>query len=241
MWRKAARFPATLTNIVAEPASATTLAQLKQLTADVVGGPNRKVVGKVHAQYADGEFTYRLEWTGDKADVQELGWAIHMPKNCDRFSWDRAARWTVYPDHHIGRPTGTATPDPINVPYTRMDRTDAFDFNSTKYDCNWASLADKVGAGLRVEFAAKQRFHCRAGVAEGTQGYVLFVNQQVCPPDDLSKPVARFGSTITKNRTQPMQVALRQSGRQSHATALLEAKAGAPLPVEQPEGRPKDR
>jgi hypothetical protein len=70
-----------------------------------------------------------------------------------------------------------------------MDRADAFDFNSTKYNCKWASLTDAGGAGLRVGFDSKHRFHCRAGVAEGGQGYVLFVNQQVSPPDDISKPV----------------------------------------------------
>lgn len=189
LWRKVTRFPARLTNTVVGPASATTLANLKQLDADVVGGPDGKVVGRVHAQYTEGEFAYRLEWTGDKADVQELGWAFPMPKGCDRFSWDRAARWTVYPEHHISRATGTATPDTMNVPYTRMDRVDAFDFNSTKYNCNWASLTDAAGTGLRVGFDSKHRFHCRAGVADGSQGYVLFVNQQVSPPDDLSKPV----------------------------------------------------
>jgi hypothetical protein len=188
-WRKVTRFPAHLANIVLEPASATTLAQLKQLSADVVGGPEVKVVGRVHAQYANGEFSYRLEWTGDKTEVQELGWAFPMPKDCDRFSWDRAARWTVYPEHHISRATGTATPDTMKVPYTRMDRVDAFDFNGTKYDCNWASLTTAAGTGLRVEFDSKQRFHCRAGVGVGAQGYTLFVNQQVSPPDDLSKPV----------------------------------------------------
>jgi hypothetical protein len=77
----------------------------------------------------------------------------------------------------------------MNVPYTRMDRVDAFAFNSTKYDCNWASLTGAAGTGLRVGFDSKQRFHCRAGLVDGGQGYVLFVNQQVSPPDDLNKPV----------------------------------------------------
>jgi hypothetical protein len=77
----------------------------------------------------------------------------------------------------------------MNVPVTRMNRVDAFDFNSTKYDCNWASLTTAAGAGLRAEFDPKQRFHCRAGVADGGHGYTLFVNQQVSPPDDISKPI----------------------------------------------------
>jgi hypothetical protein len=72
-----------------------------------------------------------------------------------------------------------------------MDRPDAYDFNSTKYDCNFASLTDGGGDGLRVEFDARQRFHCRGGVSEDKSRHVLFVNQQVSPPDDLSSNVVR--------------------------------------------------
>lgn len=188
-WREVKRFPASLTNVVKDPPNATTLAELKQLTADVVGGTNSTVVGKIHAQFANGEFSYHLDWTGRNANVQELGWVFEMPGDCNHFSWNRAARWTVYPPHHIGRATGTATPDSMNVPLTRMDRADAFDFNSTKYDCNWASLTSKAGKGLRVEFDPQQRFHCRGGIANASRQYVLFVNQQVSPPDDISKNV----------------------------------------------------
>jgi hypothetical protein len=78
----------------------------------------------------------------------------------------------------------------MDVPYTKMERPDAYDFNSTKYDCNWASLTNSAGDGLRVEFDESQRFHCRGGVSED-EGHVLFVNQQVSPPDDLSTPVVR--------------------------------------------------
>ncbi len=196
-WREVLRYPAHLTNVVMEPASAAALADFRQLTADVVAGTNSQVVGKIHAQFAGNEFSYRLEWNGANADIQELGWAFHLPRSCDHFSWDRAARWTVYPDHHIGRPTGTATPDSMNVPLTRMDRADAYDFNSTKYDCNWATLATASGAGLRVEFDPQQRFHCRGGAADA--GYVLFVNQQVSPPDDISKPdVADYYLTLKR-------------------------------------------
>ena len=60
---------------------------------------------------------------------------------------------------------------------------------STKYDCNWASLTTAGGAGLRAEFDPHQRFHCRAGSANGGGGYVLFVNQQVSLPNDFTQPV----------------------------------------------------
>lgn len=183
-WREVLRFPSHLSNVVSEPTSATSLTQLKQLTADVVGGTNNQVVAKLRASYANGEFTYQLDWTGVLADVQELGWAFQLPKSCDHFSWDRAARWTVYPPRHIARIAGTATPDTMHATYTRMDRPDAFDFNSTKYDCNWAGLTTANGVGLRVEFDAGKRFHCRGGATAGG-GYTLFVNQQVSPADDF--------------------------------------------------------
>jgi hypothetical protein len=189
VWRKVTTFPSSLTNVVVEPATATTLAQLTHLTADIVGGTKNELVGHLEARYESGEFTYNLKWTGSREEVHELGWTFEMPNDCDHFSWDREARWTIYPDHHIGRAIGTATPDSMNAQVTRMDRPDAFDFNSTKYDCNWASLTTAAGAGLRAEFDPQQRFHCRAGLADDGHGYTLFVNQQVTPPDDISKPI----------------------------------------------------
>jgi beta-galactosidase len=189
LWKDVDRFPAHLTNTVVEPASANSLAQLKHLKADVIGGTNSQIVGKLRAEYAGGEFSYQLDWTGAAADVQELGWAFELPQDADHFTWHRAARWTVYPDSHISRITGTATPDSMKGHLTKMDRAGMFDFNSTKYDCNWASLTSASGTGLRVEFNSKQRFHCRAGGRGEHLGYVLFVNQQVSLPDDFTRPV----------------------------------------------------
>ena len=188
-WLESLRFPAHLANVVTEPANVAMLAQLKDLSADVLDAKNGQVSGHLHARFADGRFSYRLEWAGDEADVQVFGWTFRMPKSCDHFSWDRAARWTVYPSHGIGRAAGTATPDSMNVSFTRMDRPDAFDFNSTKYDCNWASLTTAAGDGLRLGFQPEQRFHCRAGTVDGGEGFALFVNQHVSPPDDVSKGV----------------------------------------------------
>ncbi len=186
-WSYVLHFPAQLTNIVLAPPSATTLSEFQQLDADVLAGEKHRMSGHIHAQFNNGVFSYRLDWTGASNEVQELGWTFEMPSDCDHFSWDRHARWTIYPNTSIERADGTATHDSMNVPLTRMDRPDAFDFNSTKYDCNWASLTTAAGAGLRVEFSSKQRFHCRGGIAAGHKGYLLFVNQQVSPPDDISK------------------------------------------------------
>jgi hypothetical protein len=111
-----------------------------------------------------------------------------MPTNTDQFSWNRAARWTVYPPSSIARGAGTATPDSTNADYTRMDLPNDFDFNSTKYDCNWASLTSASGSGLMVGFSPTQRFHCRAGGGNGGK-YLLYVNQTVSLPNDFTTQV----------------------------------------------------
>ena len=58
---------------------------------------------------------------GHPFDVQEFGWAFALPAQCDHFTWDRKAIWTWYPETHIGRPHGTATPDStVPSPVTRQ-------------------------------------------------------------------------------------------------------------------------
>lgn len=142
-------------------------------------------VGHLQATWEGNQFTYRVDWTGKKSDIQELGWTFTMPLRFDRFSWKRQAPWSVYPDDHIGRPQGTALPDSAKVHILNWSRADAFDFNSTKYDCDWASLTDGRRRGLRIEFAPGQRHQCRAGFA-GDGAYTLVVNKQTSPPQDIS-------------------------------------------------------
>lgn len=187
LWRAVTWYESTLTNVVLDPPSAASLGQLKQMTADIIGSTNAHIVGHLRTSFDGGQFSYRIEWTGPAAAVQELGWRFSTPQDCDHFSWNRAARWTVYPDTDIGRAEGTATPDSMDAQLTRMDRPDAFDFDSTKYDCNWAALTTAQGEGMRVGFDPKQRFDCRAGRDAKGRGYVLFVNQYVSIPDDTDK------------------------------------------------------
>jgi hypothetical protein len=188
-WTMTHRYPAYLTGVVLTPADATTLVQLKAMTATIMGGASDQVLGTVQAGFTNNVFSYKLTWTGPSSDVQELGWAFQMPTNDDHFSWDRNARWTIYPSFDIGRADGTATPDSTNEDITHVERPDAFDFNSTKYDCNWATLTTAAGDGLRAEFSPQQRFDCRAGATADGQNYLLYVNQQVSPPDDISSSV----------------------------------------------------
>lgn len=203
-WRSAVRSAAQLTNIAVVRAGQGTTASLAQqaalyamklgevsaMEADLVWAddPTSKVVGHVRGELSGGKFSYQVTWSGDKTDIQELGWIFTMPKACERFSWDRKGYWSYYPENHIGRLRGTAKPDSMQADVTKVSRPDAFDFNSTKYNCNWATLADEAGKGLGVRFTSTSRHHCRSGNAEDG-GYVLVVNKQCSPPRDISSNV----------------------------------------------------
>jgi hypothetical protein len=151
--------------------------------------PQAQISGHLRAEIAGADFKYEVAWNDKKADIQELGWIFNMPLTSDHFSWDRRGYWSYYPDDHVGRLHGTATPDSAKgVHVSLAPRPDAFDFNSTKYNCNWATLTDASGKGLRVNFASDDMQHCRAG--QGFDGSnLLFVNQQCSPPRDISSSV----------------------------------------------------
>jgi beta-galactosidase len=192
-WRRADRFHGNLANLRIQPGSAADeeaikLSQVQTLDADIVFTNNTSLKGHVHAALDHGRFSYRIDWDSPKADVQELGWIFEMPKAFDRFSWNRDGTWTVYPKDHIGRNEGTATPDSARVNVLDWERPDAFDFNSTKYNCNSASLTDRKGKGLAVAFDSTDRHQCRGGFA-GDGGYTLIVNRQTSPPQDISSNV----------------------------------------------------
>lgn len=186
--RKSGHSYGQLTNLKQGPAGKL-LGDVRSMEADVVLDTNpAKVVGHVRATFDGGKFGYQIDWIGPKADIQELGWVFDMPKSFDHFSWKRQAVWSVYPAKHIGRPTGTALPDTANVHVSDVTRPDAFDFNSSKYRCDWASLTDASGHGLKVEFAAEDRHQVRGGFGSDG-GYELIVNKQSSPPRDLSSNV----------------------------------------------------
>lgn len=167
------------------------LAEIRALEADVVMvEPPSKKVARVRAEYHAGAFSYRLTWVSNRAQIQELGWMFELPKTWDHFSWNRQALWSWYPSTHIGRPEGTATPDSAKVNFTHYTRPDAFDFNSTKYDCHWARLADAGGRGLGIMAAGDKRPHCRGDFSPAGD-FRLVVNRYCCPPHDISSGTVR--------------------------------------------------
>jgi hypothetical protein len=74
---------------------------------------------------------------------------------------------------------------------SNWSRPDAFDFVSTKYNCDWATLTGADASGLAVAFAPDQRHHVKGAIldqAQGGNGYALVVNRQCSPPRDISTP-----------------------------------------------------
>lgn len=168
--------------------------------------PQHEIVGHVHTDFHGGDFSYKLEWTkpnakpaanarnnrrapaGGATDVQEFGWTFEASAADDHFSWNRQGYWSYYPPENINRTTGTATPDSADVDITKMTRPDSFDFDSTKYNCNWAMLAEPMGRGIGVTFTPATRHHVRAGTAADGR-HLLVVNKYCCPPRDISSNI----------------------------------------------------
>lgn len=184
------------------------LSSVSTMDAELVLGDDKQanVVGHVHVVVKDGNFSYRLEWTKPDpkppaarrgnvrkpaqgtTDVEEFGWIFDVPASDDHFSWHRQGHWSYYPPDNIARLSGTATPDSAEVDITKLTRPDAFDFDSTKYNCDWATLAGRSGQGIAVTFAPDARHHVRAGTAANGER-LLVVNKYCCPPRDISSSV----------------------------------------------------
>lgn len=180
------RCRASLRNVKIKPGNSASMAlgDVTSLDADIwLNTDPPGFAGHLHAQFAGGEFSYKIDWTGPDIWIQELGWTFEMPNSYDHFSWKREAIWSYYPDTNIGRPMGTATPDSANGHVTKVDRPDAFDFNSSKYNCDWASLTNADGSGLCIQFDPDQRHAVRGGFGENGS-YTLVVNKQCSPPHE---------------------------------------------------------
>jgi hypothetical protein len=175
-------------------------ANVRSLEADVLLGGSTNVA-HLHAENKNGKLSYHVKWTGHNADVYELGWKFQMPKGAASFSWDRHAKWSYYPPKHIGRPEGTARPDTARAQLTKWDRPDAFDFNTTKFNCNWASMAIGQGRAVTVAFSPGERHHCRGNI-EADGSCSLVVNRCYSPPDDISTKIVPDLYTHLKNKDE---------------------------------------
>jgi beta-galactosidase len=212
-WKRLVRASGQLVNLKVQKAGgspttmdeaallATPFADVRSVDADVVLQAGAIATGHVHAELADGKMSFSFIWSGEKSDIYDLGWIFRVPKGIDRFSWSRQSVWSYYPPDHIGRPTGTATPDSTRVELTKVNRPDAFDFNSTKFNCDWASLTDAEGRGLCVVFSSEQRQDVRGGFAPDGS-CTLIVNRCYSPPRDISSSIVPDLYTVLKKGDQ---------------------------------------
>jgi len=136
-------------------------------------GPWIKVEGAYNE--ADIILTYRMDSVGlvhieyqliTKTDIdpRQIGLVFGIPMDYQLLSWDRIAQWTVYPEDHIGRPSGWAKPFPagagnlfkfgVKPEWTwSSDQTPmgSNDFRATREKIKWAELANGDSRGIRIE------------------------------------------------------------------------------------------
>lgn len=130
----------------------------------------------VEGQYQEAKGSFRIRLSSDGAftidyhfvcqkniEARQVGIVLDLPERCDRLSWQRDVRWTVYPEDHIGRPAGntTSTRDarwPASAPDGRPTWPWAYDetplgtndFRATRTGIRHVALADETGCGLDV-------------------------------------------------------------------------------------------
>lgn len=131
---------------------------------------------RIAGRYQEAEGTFRICLNGNgvmdvayhfvsrkKIEARQVGIVFDFPNRCGRLEWERNARWTVYPQDHIGRPVGTTTCTresrwPPVAPGERPSWPWAYDespmgtndFRATRTAIRHLSLTDETGCGLEM-------------------------------------------------------------------------------------------
>jgi beta-galactosidase len=154
-------------------------------------GKNGNVVFvEVSGSYNEAEFNLRYSFDSSnlvtidysilaREDInpRQIGLIFTMPRKFDHLSWSRKGQWSIYPDNHIGRTEGSATPFPngmreANVfgdkpDWTWEEDTHAMgsnDFRATRDRLYSAELVDQSGSGVRT-------------LSDGTGAFRAFVDE----------------------------------------------------------------
>ena len=106
----------------------------------------------------DYQFVSRID-----IDPRQIGLVMGLSREFELFSWNRIAQWTVYPEYHIGRPTGWAKPFsnektnqfrfgvkpqwPWSADQTSMGSND---FRATRENIKWAELSNESSQGIHI-------------------------------------------------------------------------------------------
>jgi len=124
----------------------------------------------------DGSLDVRYEFTASEdINPRQAGLVFSVPSSGRVLSWFRKGFWSSYPEWHIGRTSGTATPFPqeafyIKMPGVRPEGDWKFDanslgtndFRSTKNNIYWAALTSRGGTGIAAVSDGKQSFRSYA-------------------------------------------------------------------------------
>ena len=137
----------------------------------------------------DGSLTLDYDFTvteKGQCDPRQIGVVFRLPRECDTLTWRRNAKWSAYPDDHIGRAQGTATAFVKGVPISLLagprvlptwswsaDATPngSNDFRSTKMNVYEAALLSPSGHGLRL--LADGSSHVRCWVLENSANLLV--------------------------------------------------------------------
>ncbi len=107
----------------------------------------------------------------EDVNPRQIGLIFSMPGEFNQLGWKRKGQWSVYPDTHIGRPLGTATPFPNGMLSTQeFGATPSWkweedthpmgsnDFRATRDRLIEASLRDDKGDGIRMHSDGNDAF-----------------------------------------------------------------------------------
>ncbi|WP_428386211.1 glycoside hydrolase family 2 TIM barrel-domain containing protein [Mucisphaera sp.] len=143
------------------------------------------------------EINYAFVWTSlANLELFSAGLGLQAGPSFNSLHWDRRARWTDYPEHHIGRAAGVASaaghprwneaqiiaaqtpkdqPMP-DIPWSQILAADGVtrDFRSTKFNIYTAGLFDEAGHGVRI-IGDGHGLHAQALPSTDGDGYTLHV------------------------------------------------------------------
>jgi beta-galactosidase len=180
-------------------ASSVTVMQTGQVVGVKVAGAYAEAEGG-YELLIDGSGRLSVNWaftSKQEINPRQTGMTFGLPETCDTLTWRRRGQWTVYPEDHIGRLSGTAKafrghPDcGLAGPRTQpawswsedQNQYGCNDFRSTKSNIFEAALKDGHGVGLRAVAAADRHAHAWIDggkamlmvadyVNEGAEGYL---------------------------------------------------------------------
>ena len=108
------------------------------------------------------EIEYQIKVKQD-IDPRQIGLVFSMPRDFDKLSWERVGQWSIYPETHLGRTTGSLRPfsksllktdqvgqKPKNIWEEDFHPMGKNDFRATRDKLKWGSLTNKNGNGIKI-------------------------------------------------------------------------------------------